>query len=621
MALIVLWALVGAGWVATIGLDSSRYYDERYVLENVRPILAGEGFRPVNGWYPRLSYLPQTALLAISRAVSEATGSERLAIFTSRGWFSPTAYLICRWLNCIFGAGALIVTFLIGRRMFSPAVGLLAALFQSMAPWHIHASGIFKPDPLLLLLMSSTFYWSLTAIERGTLRTYLLCGAGIGLAASAKTPGAFAAIPLITLSLLEPLRRSRWIRLLVAGIASIVVFSVVNQYPLYYLGVARTEQAWLTGDLPEQSSLAILRWVVRMPVDTSFFGPVLGTVALAGLAGLAVLLFRQRHQKLERTRLTMFLSLPLVYPIAVSVLTDYTKGNYLLPLLPLAAIAAGWILVLAWQWTAGRLSYRPQRVLVWPATIALVFLAGRQGLPFVYVRSLPTTTLSRAGQVIKDSVSHLDQRLALFEPDVGTLKAVSGRRTSSHFVAAREIAPLSAEPEEVLDRVDFEVFGLKRLHGPERDFYLRRMLRLGPGQVAIVEPEWFRVRGSPQVVLLHPWRASRALPIEWEKKKRRKGRFVGRIPAALWRGQLISLDFTLPEDQYSFKSLIVGDLSLVPVYNGFEGNVLRFRTERFFLTARNLKVQLLFDHKWAHKKPPSVSVLRWTPGRSTRERG
>ncbi len=598
--MIVLWGLLGAGWFATAGLHAGQNWDERYVFENVAPVLRGQGLRPVNGWYPRLSYLPQTALLALSQALSDATGSETLAVFNPRGGFSPTAYLICRWLNTLFGAGCLVVTFLIGRRMFTPSIGVMAALLHSMAPWHIRAAAVFKPDPLLLLLMSLTFYWSLTVIEKGTLRTYLLCGAGVGLAASAKTPGAFASIPLVTLSLLEPLQRTRWLRLGLAGVAAALVFSVVNGYPLYYLRYARSEHEFLT-NLPTQKSFSeMLVWALRATGDGSFYGPVLGVVALAGLAGLAVQLYLRRRDRAQRTRLAMFLSLPLFYPPVVAILSDLPKGNYLLPLLPFTSIAAGWILSRVWLWTAGRLPARPRRWLAVPAAIGLIMLAGQQGWTYVYWGGVPVTTTGAAVSLIGSTAPFFNHRVAIFEPGEEAVRLQRARGPRSRtIVATREEPALSDVEVAALDRADYEVFGEQRLLGPQADFYRARIERLDPSQVTFIRPKRFRVRGSPQVLLTHLWHLiGPPLPVERATSGRRsETRFVGRLPAKLGLNRTISLDLafeglTPPSRIDQLCELTVAGEPVKILWYQVEEVEERWMTERFKHHKHRAPVQL-----------------------------
>ena len=53
--------------MASSGLTSGHYWDERYSVKNLRPILEGGTLEPANYYYQSLSYLPQAAVLAADR--------------------------------------------------------------------------------------------------------------------------------------------------------------------------------------------------------------------------------------------------------------------------------------------------------------------------------------------------------------------------------------------------------------------------------------------------------------------------------------------------------------------------------------------------------------------------
>src|SRR5436309_12252012 len=169
-------------WDAAQGLNAHRYFDERFPLKNVSAILLHGEIRPRNAFYTSLSYLPQTAALAASQWLFEVTRYEPFAIYSaSSDGYSPTAYLICRLINVLYGTLSLWVLFLIGRRIYSPAVGLLAAAILAAFGRHVLSSTEFKPDILVILLVTLTFYWTLAAAFRPALRRFLLVVVGVGL--------------------------------------------------------------------------------------------------------------------------------------------------------------------------------------------------------------------------------------------------------------------------------------------------------------------------------------------------------------------------------------------------------------------------------------------------------
>ena len=131
LGLLVLWAFGLRLWYATPDLNSTRFWDERYGLENLEPLLKEGQLRPVHGFHPGFSYLPHGVILKTSDLVSRATGWQALAIFDARGHYTPTAYMICRSVSVVLGTTTLILLYLIGVRMGGRRLGLLAAFVDS----------------------------------------------------------------------------------------------------------------------------------------------------------------------------------------------------------------------------------------------------------------------------------------------------------------------------------------------------------------------------------------------------------------------------------------------------------------------------------------------------------
>jgi dolichyl-phosphate-mannose--protein O-mannosyl transferase len=166
LAALLVWSFALRAWAAGFDLTAERFWDERYGFQNIEALLATGSPRPANGFHPSLSYLPQAALLAASEGLYQATGREAFRVRLGNGLFTPTAYLLARLLQALFGTLSLLLTYLIGRRLFSAKVGLGAALLLSVVPWHIRQSVIFKPDILLVLTTLLAFWWSLEAAGR-----------------------------------------------------------------------------------------------------------------------------------------------------------------------------------------------------------------------------------------------------------------------------------------------------------------------------------------------------------------------------------------------------------------------------------------------------------------------
>ncbi len=155
----------------------------------------------------------------------ELTGKESFAVLRPKSGFTPTAYLLCRLLQAVFGTLSLLLVYAIGTRLGNNRLGLLAAFLLAVVPWHIRQSVIYKADMVLVLAVVLAFYLSLRAIERPTFATYAATGVAIGLAMASKFNGGPAAIP-VTLGTLLSSQRSKktFLWLVAAGAMSVAVF-------------------------------------------------------------------------------------------------------------------------------------------------------------------------------------------------------------------------------------------------------------------------------------------------------------------------------------------------------------------------------------------------------------
>ena len=168
------WSLGVRAWYATPGLDSTRFWDERYPFENVEPIVKNGSLRPANGLHPALTHLPHAVILKTSHFVHQRWGIAAFAVFDAAGHFNSTAYLVCRLLHTVFGTLTILLLFLVGRWMGGDGLGLLAAFLLAAVPYHIHASVKFMADGMLLFTLVLAFFLSLRAVAKPNRWTRLI---------------------------------------------------------------------------------------------------------------------------------------------------------------------------------------------------------------------------------------------------------------------------------------------------------------------------------------------------------------------------------------------------------------------------------------------------------------
>jgi len=379
LALMVLLDIAVCSWFASARPNRSRGPDEQYSLRNVDHTLRTGELKPINPYYPSLSALPQIVILGASQTLHRVTGVEAFAVLKEQRGVTPTGYRLCRWSVVLYGAGYLLLTFVIGRRLFSMEAGLLGVLICMTAPVHIRATSIYKPDALLVLFVLVTFLWSLQAAEKGTLGSYLLAGLGVGLASSTKQTGALSSIPLVMATILGWRQAARWLWLGAAALVSLLVFFLLNPFPdqfekLFF--TFRIYQNWTAhhGGSEGAHHLLALTFVPRRLVSSAFLGPVLGAAALLGFVGLFVMVYRRWKQRPEAVRLALFVTYPVCFVLICAAISDFHRQNVFLSLLPFSSLAAGWLLRELWQTTGGRLDGWKRRLLFWPALTGLLIM-------------------------------------------------------------------------------------------------------------------------------------------------------------------------------------------------------------------------------------------------------
>lgn len=566
-------------WDASHGLHAGRYFDERFTFRNVTQILEGD-FKPRHAFYLSLSYLPQSAVLAASQGLHRLTGIEALSIYSEKAadGYSPTAYLLCRLVNVVFGLVSLWVTFLIGRRAFSPWVGLLGAAVLAAFHRHLLSSTEFKPDILVVMLTTVTLWWALEAALRPTLRRYLLAGMGVGLAVSAKYTGIASALPVAAAALAHARRDRRQIGWLVlAGVTSFLTFLALNPFldvvfrfiPKLVTGYARHGEA-------EKSN----HWVVfvrQIDFLVVHHGWLTAAFVALGTGWMLWRLFRRRDEASEqRLGSILLLALFVGYSLLHSGGMTLFRGQNYLPVVPASSLIAAWAMVEAWRAVARRLpvlATRRAATALW-AAVGLALVA-QQSL-VAYKRVIPTNW-----QVARQEITHrlapIELRHIAYEKTAGALRL--GNRNRALTTAVERLDQVDPQ---LLDAADAEIFGQRRFEGPTADFYRRRVERLAPGKVEIVKSRLFRSRGEPVFMLLHPWERE-GDPVDLMVTRATPRSVAAALPADLEPGDEVSLVLWVPKGAHRIGAVKIdpGGRPLQALETGRRLRRFRLTTPRF----------------------------------------
>ena len=223
-----------------------------------------------------------------------------------------------RALTALFDVGTVLLTFLLGRRLYGATVGLLAAALLAVTVLHVQLAHFFASDPYLTFFALAALYALVAAHgakEPRRRRLWLLAAAGlVGLAVGSK----FTAVLLLLLLLWTAWAAGgtrRWWADVAAtlGVAALV-FALTNPFALLDNTCPAPAEAVRLGPLPVPDSLARNCYLqnvaeqnamARGAADLGFtrqyegtlpylyfiemqvrwgMGPLLGVVAFAGLA-------------------------------------------------------------------------------------------------------------------------------------------------------------------------------------------------------------------------------------------------------------------------------------------------------------------------------------------------
>lgn len=365
LAIILILAAALRLWALDFGLPARYHIDESpYVLAALE---IGRG--NLNIAYPLLSpnlyEVMYTMLFGLLFGVLFISGQVRspsdFAAFYDR---DPSLfYLAARSLGVLASLGAILMLFLLVRRLRDAKTGLLAALFLAVSFLDVRHAHFAEVYPILSLAALGSVYTSLAFLQSGRRRDLLAAGAlsgvTIGLRLSAFP---LALVPLVAIGLrwLEQRQKqaqpattslvvSTGLTAMTLGLGFLVSMpSAVINLNAFLQGLASqaqmaTESRGFFGY--RFTSLPAWRYYGEL-LELSWGWPLLG-LALAGAVWLAV---RRKREDL----------LVLVFPAAYSLLllmvdaSSSAFARYLVPALPFMAFCAAEALVQTHGWLARR---------------------------------------------------------------------------------------------------------------------------------------------------------------------------------------------------------------------------------------------------------------------------
>lgn len=302
LALATALRAVGAGYGLPLPLLDP---DEANIVPRAWDLVHGGGLDP--GWYDYPSLL--MLVLAPSQALADVP-----------------SYGAARVVAVLLGVAGVGATWWLGARAYGRRAALVGSLAVAVATTHVAYSRVAVTDVLLTLLCTL----ALTLLVE---RRLAWAGVVIGLAASAKYPGAVLVVPLVVASW------GAWRALGRAVLLAVAAFAVTSPFVLVHAGRAYD-------DVHRVQELARLGWLGLEgdPATPLAFGlrlwDALGPAALLAAPALVVLVVR-------RTRTDLVLGSFVVAWWLQLLPLEAHFDRYVLPLVPVLAVLVGSVRVLA----------------------------------------------------------------------------------------------------------------------------------------------------------------------------------------------------------------------------------------------------------------------------------
>ena len=116
--------------------------------------------------------------------------------FLDLGSLASMSY-IGRSITALADVGTVFIVYLLGKRIYDSRVGLLAAALVTFSVVHIQHAHFYRPEPLLVFFLATSFWFMLQVMERRRLRDSLLLGTFVGLTLATKVSVLPLVLPLI----------------------------------------------------------------------------------------------------------------------------------------------------------------------------------------------------------------------------------------------------------------------------------------------------------------------------------------------------------------------------------------------------------------------------------------
>ncbi|MCJ7733458.1 MAG: DUF2298 domain-containing protein, partial [Anaerolineales bacterium] len=411
-AILLILILAAGGYLRFIGLDwdieQHLHPDERFLT------MVESSLLPVDSWNAYFDtsqstlnpnnqghsfYVYGTLPLILVRYVADWTGS------TGYG----SVYIVGRALSALIDLLSVVMVFFIGARLYNRRVGIIGAAFSALAVLQIQQSHFFTVDTFATFFTLLAVYFAAEIItarnERVDLVAYSFFGVALGMAVASKINTAPVALILPLAALIHWIGlgeegRTRlapkiFLFLVLAALVSLITFRICQPYAFegpgffniglneHWVSGLKSLQAQTSGDVDYPPALQWARrpiWFSLQNMVIWGLGIPLGILAWSGFAWMGWKIFSTRTW---RPHLVIWAWTGFYFVWQSSQWNSTMR--YQLPIYPLLAVFAGWLLVELWDglkksplqvrgWQAPRKLF--QSLVIAVGVLSILFTAG-----------------------------------------------------------------------------------------------------------------------------------------------------------------------------------------------------------------------------------------------------
>jgi hypothetical protein len=167
-------------------LDSPRWDPDYFINPHLHIYVVAAAFKVAYLVYPGTHVVQSVGEIL---PLVDRDSSERRAQFL--------AMRLARGASILFGLATVVMVFLLGRRHWGEATGLLAAAFTAVTMGLVNLWHFATPEALLILLICAALGRFERVLARGDPRDYVIAAACVGLACSTKYTAVILAVPFL----------------------------------------------------------------------------------------------------------------------------------------------------------------------------------------------------------------------------------------------------------------------------------------------------------------------------------------------------------------------------------------------------------------------------------------